>query len=45
MATPKWFDESTYFANKAEQLKLSARRKYGSWNGSTVRDYFLKNGH
>lgn len=44
MATPKWFDESTYFANKAEQLKAVSPAEYGSWNGSTVRDYFLKNG-
>ena len=43
MATPKWFDESTYFANKAEQLKAVSPAEYGSWNGSTVRDYFLKN--
>lgn len=44
MATPKWFDESTYFANKANQLKAVNPAKYGLWNGSTVRDYFLKNG-
>lgn len=41
--TPIWFDESAYFANKAEQLK-SVGSEYATWNGSTVRDYFLKNG-
>lgn len=44
MSVPAWFDESTYFANKAVQLKAVSPAEYTTWNGSTVRDYFLKNG-
>lgn len=44
MSVPAWFDESTYFANKAAQLKAVSPAEYSTWNGSTVRDYFLKNG-
>ena len=42
--TPTWFDANEYYKNKADQLKAVDPDNYGTWDGGTVKDFFISKG-
>ncbi len=42
--TPTWFDANEYYKNKADQLNAVDPDNYGTWDGGTVKDFFISKG-